>query len=186
MIPFLKDPDLRTRRPLLFESFVETSDVEQQGAGTTTAPTYPRLRGGGPVAGASLLAPPKDYGGVRLGPYKYIAWPSGEKELYNINKDPNELNNIVKIPNFFPVRNYMHTLLTGGLDEAGGLQECSGRTCSESVPAIPLNRIELRRVRKQEKEEKREERREEREQREQERREKREEEQAKGKGKGGR
>ena len=44
-------------------------------------------------ATASLLAPPKDYAGIRLGPYKYIAWPSGEKELYDINKDPNELNN---------------------------------------------------------------------------------------------
>jgi hypothetical protein len=76
----------------------------------------------------------------------------------------------------------MHTLLTGGADELGGLQECSGRTCSESVPAIPLNRVELRRVRKQEKEERIQEQREEREQREQERKEKREEEKAKGKG----
>ena len=61
--------------------------------------------------------PPKDYAGIRLGPYKYIAWPTGEKELYDINKDPNELNNLVKIPNYFPIRNYLHTLLTGGVDE---------------------------------------------------------------------
>jgi N-acetylglucosamine-6-sulfatase len=175
MVPFLRDPDLRTRRPLLFESFVETSDVEQQGASSSA-------RAGGSGATASILAPPKDYGGIRLGPYKYIAWPSGEKELYNINKDPNELNNIVKTPNFFPVRNYMHTLLTGGIDELGGLQDCVGRTCREAVPKIPLNRIELRRVRKQEREQKIQERREKREQREQERKEK----EAKDKGKGGR
>ena len=53
-------------------------------------------------AHASLLAPPKDYEGIRLGPYKYIAWPTGEKELYDINKDPNELNNIVKDPELLP------------------------------------------------------------------------------------
>ena len=112
----------------------------------------PSSSGGG--ATASILAPPKDYEGIRLGPYKYIAWPSGEKELYDINKDPNELNNLVKIPNYFPIRNYLHTLLTGGVDEEGGLEDCVGRTCQEPAAKIPLNRIELRRVRKQEKEEK--------------------------------
>jgi arylsulfatase A-like enzyme len=182
MIPFLKDPTLRTRRPLLFESFVETSDVDQ-GGGAETPPAYepaagslarPRGEGG---ATASILAPPKDYEGIRLGPYKYIAWPSGEKELYDINKDPNELNNLVKIPNYFPIRNYLHTLLTGGVEEAGGLEDCVGRTCREPALKIPLNRIELRRIRKQEREEKREER---REKREQERKEKEQ------KGKGGR
>jgi arylsulfatase A-like enzyme len=183
MIPFLKDPSLRTRRPLLFESFVETSDVEQ-GAGAETPPSYDPPAGGttgtgtlarssgGGGATASILAPPKDYEGIRLGPYKYIAWPSGEKELYDINKDPNELNNLVKIPNYFPIRNYLHTLLTGGVEGSGGLEDCVGRTCREPALKIPLNRIELRRVRKQEKEEKRQERREKREQREKEREEK--------------
>jgi N-acetylglucosamine-6-sulfatase len=177
MVPFLHDPSLRTRRPLLFESFVETSDVDQ-GGGAETPPAYdpapgaparPSPEGG---ATASILAPPKDYEGIRLGPYKYIAWPSGEKELYDINKDPNELNNLAKIPNFFPVRNYLHTLLTGGIGETGGLEDCVGRTCQEPALKIPLNRIELRRVRKQEKEERRQERREKREQREKEREEK--------------
>jgi N-acetylglucosamine-6-sulfatase len=181
MVPFIHDPTLRTRRPLLFESFVETSDVDQQG-GAETQPGYEPAPNSGAAlarpgaapdeASASLLAPPKDYEGIRLGPYKYIAWPSGEKELYNINKDPNELNNLVKIPNYFPIRNYLHTLLTGGVDEEGGLEDCVGRTCSEPAAKIPLNRIELRRVRKQEREEKTQERREEREQREKERREK--------------
>ena len=32
LVPFMRDPDLRTRRPILFESFVETNDVEAQGA----------------------------------------------------------------------------------------------------------------------------------------------------------
>jgi arylsulfatase A-like enzyme len=181
MVPFLKDPSLRTRRPLLFESFVETSDVEQ-GGGAETPPAFEPApnSGGAPLARpsgeggatASILAPPKDYEGIRLGPYKYIAWPSGEKELYDINKDPNELNNLVKIPNYFPIRNYLHTLLTGGVEESGGLEDCVGRTCREPALKIPLNRVELRRVRKQEKEEKRQERREKREQREKEREEK--------------
>ena len=168
LVPFLRDPDLRTRRPLLFESFVETSDIGQQGgAEPPVVPVYQR-DAGGDGATASILAPPKDYEGIRLGPYKYIAWPSGEKELYDINKDPNELNNLVKIPNYFPIRNYLHTLLTGGIDKVGGLEDCVGRTCREAAVSVPLNRTELRRVRSQEKGQRRRERREKREQREQE------------------
>ncbi len=58
------------------------------------APTRPRT--------PRSLAPPLNYEGIRLGPYKYIAWPDGEKELYNINKDPNELNNIVRDAELLP------------------------------------------------------------------------------------
>src|SRR4029077_5467671 len=36
MVPFLRDPELRTRRPILFESFVQTSDVEANGSISTT------------------------------------------------------------------------------------------------------------------------------------------------------
>jgi N-acetylglucosamine-6-sulfatase len=190
MVPFLHDPGLRTLRPYLFESFVETSDVEQNGGGGGERPApFDPPAGGGTArpssagATASILAPPKDYEGIRLGPYKYIAWPSGEKELYDINKDPYELNNLVKKRNFYPVRNYLHTLLTGGADQTGGLEDCVGRTCSEPAARIPLNRKELLRQRKRERREKREERRKEREKREKEREEKNK---GKGKGKGNR
>ncbi len=177
MVPFFRDPTLRTRRPLLFESFVETSDVDAQG-GAEQQPAYEPATGApvaatsalarpaaGEEASASILAPPKDYEGIRLGPYKFIAWPDGEKELYDINKDPFELNNIAKDPNYFPVRNYLYTVLTGGVDEEGGLEECVGRECWEPVAKIPLTRKELLRQRQLEKQEKREERKEEREKR---------------------
>ena len=89
-------------------------------------------------ASASLLAPPKDYSGIRLGPYKYIAWPSGEKELYDINRDPYELNSLQNVPNFFPIRNFLHR-------EMLRLTECSGRSCSEATPPFPLTRREAQR-----------------------------------------
>ena len=79
LVPYMVDPELRTRRPILFESFVETNDVNAQGGvplGTARAGTS---RARGEEAGASIVAPPKDYIGIRLGPYKYIEWPNGEK-----------------------------------------------------------------------------------------------------------
>jgi hypothetical protein len=172
LVPFLHDPQLRTRRPLLFESFVETSDVEQQG-GAETSPAYEPAPGSGSTsaiassakgggAKASILAPPKDYEGIILGPYKYIAWPDGEKELYDLKRDPNELNNIAKVPNFFPIRNFLHEELVQRLED------CVGRECSEPAPKLPLTRREFQHLRKKEKAEKRQERREQKEQREQE------------------
>ncbi len=163
MVPFLRDPELRTRRPILFESFVQTNDVEANGAiassgegdgglpggdGSTDpkepeagVPSTPRGgNGGGGKAHASLLAPPLNYEGIRLGPYKYIAWPDGEKELYNINKDPYELNNIVRDPNFYPIRNFLHRQLRR-------YENCVGRECREPTPPLPLTRVEFDRLR---------------------------------------
>jgi N-acetylglucosamine-6-sulfatase len=163
LVPFLEDSELRTRRPILFESFVETNDVEAQGAissgdggakasalgGDREKAKASGQRGGNPKATASLLAPPKDYAGIRLGPFKYIAWPSGEKELYNINRDPNELNSLHLVPNFFPIRNFLHR-------EMLRLTECVGRTCREVTPKLPLTRVEAQRLKAQKRQEIRE------------------------------
>jgi arylsulfatase A-like enzyme len=149
LVPFLRDPELRTRRPILFESFVETNDVNAQGAITSSGEGDGGPSGGNGSTGArakssrahaSLLAPPKDYEGIRLGPYKYIAWPDGEKELYDINKDPNELNNLVKVPNFFPIRNFLHRQLRR-------FENCVGRECRLATPKLPLTRVEFNRLR---------------------------------------
>ena len=148
LVPYVTDTSLRTRRPILFESFVETNDVEANGAEPSKTKRV-RARDG---ATASIVAPPKDYVGIRLGPYKYIEWPSGEKELYDINRDPNELNNIVRNQNFFPIRGFLHRELTR-------LAKCTGRECRQVTPKLPLTRKEqLRLKRKKEKEQRERER----------------------------
>jgi arylsulfatase A-like enzyme len=166
LVPFMKDPELRTRRALLYESFVQTSDVEQHGgapeynpatgATASAAGSGGRAKllrpsgaaGGGPSASASIVAPPKDYEGIRLGPYKYIEWPDGEKELYDINKDPYELNNIVRDPNLFPIRAFLHAQLIR-------METCVGRHCSEAAPPFPLTREQQQKVNEERREEER-------------------------------
>jgi N-acetylglucosamine-6-sulfatase len=149
LVPFLRDPSLRTRRGILFESFVQTDDVEANGEPTAqraVKEVQPRPNSG--TAQASIVAPPKDYEGIRLGPYKYIEWPDGEKELYDITKDPNELNNIVRVPNYFPIRAFLHAQLIR-------LEECVGHTCREPAPPFPLTRKEQQKVSKERREEER-------------------------------
>jgi N-acetylglucosamine-6-sulfatase len=157
LVPYLLDPSLRTRRPLLFESFVETNDVEENGGGPPVAATSVASgeSGGGDSvnarpakATASIVAPPKDYEGIRLGPYKYIEWPDGEKELYDVTKDPYELNNEVRDANLFPIRAFLHAQLIR-------LENCVGRTCGEVSPKFPLTREQQRKVDKQRREEER-------------------------------
>jgi N-acetylglucosamine-6-sulfatase len=146
LVPFMRDPALRSRRPLLFESFVETADVEANGE-----PTAQRARPAtahSSNAHASIVAPPKDYLGIRLGPYKYIEWPSGEKEMYDITKDPYELNNIVRVRNLSPIRAFLHAQLVR-------LERCVGRACREVAPKFPLTREQQRKVDKQRREEER-------------------------------
>jgi N-acetylglucosamine-6-sulfatase len=173
LVPYMVDPSLRTRRPILFESFVETNDVEENGGGPPVAPEGVAAgdTGGGPSvnerpasataassprasashgASASIVAPPKDYEGIRLGPYKYIEWPDGEKELYDINKDPYELNNKIRDKNFAPIRAFLHAQLIR-------LEECSGRTCQEVAPKFPLTREQQRKVDKERREQERQE-----------------------------
>jgi len=144
LVPFTRDPSLRSRRPILFESFVETNDVEANGE----PPAQRARRDSGDGANASIIAPPKDYLGIRLGPYKYIEWPSGEKEMYDITKDPYELNNIVRVRNLSPIRAFLHAQLVR-------LESCVGRRCQEVAPQFPLTREEQRKVDKQRREEER-------------------------------
>jgi arylsulfatase A-like enzyme len=155
LVPFMRDPKLRTRRPILFESFVETTDVEANSAPSNPEPSGPIVPTPGPAARASgdgatasIVAPPKDYLGIRLGPYKYIEWPSGEKELYDVTKDPYELNNIVKVPNLSPIRAFLHAQLIR-------LEGCVGRRCQEVAPKFPLTREQQKKVDKQRREEER-------------------------------
>jgi N-acetylglucosamine-6-sulfatase len=151
LVPFMRDPSLRSRRPLLFESFVETNDVEANGQPGGPVEPGPaaraktRFKGG---ATASIVAPPKDYVGIRLGPYKYIEWPTREKELYDITKDPYELNNLARVPNFFPIRAFLHAELTR-------LATCKGRGCQQVAPQFPLTRKQQQKVDKQRREEER-------------------------------
>jgi N-acetylglucosamine-6-sulfatase len=170
LAPYAKEPNLRSRRPLLFESFVQTDDVEQNGgASTTEAPPVGETtaRGAGrakllrgkaraagstatnPPAHASVVAPPKNYYGIRLGPYKYIEWPDGEKELYDITKDPYELNNVVRDKNLAPVRAFLHV-------ELERLETCRARTCQEPAEKIPLTRDQQRKLKLQQEKEQRE------------------------------
>ena len=153
LFPYARDTSLRTRRPILFESFVETNDVEANGGGPPatpapepSAPPTTTLRARTSGAKTSIATPPKNYYGIRLGPYKYIEWPDGEKELYDLNKDPYELNNRIKERNLFPIRAFLHR-------ELERLETCVGKGCQEVAPPFPLTRDQQRKLQREKRKE---------------------------------
>ncbi|MBN8867153.1 MAG: sulfatase [Solirubrobacterales bacterium] len=60
--------------------------------------------------------------GVKTNRYKYVHWSFGDLELYDMKKDPNELNNIASDPAMAGVVSKLEA-------KAAALSKCKGRTC---------------------------------------------------------
>ena len=70
------------------------------------------------------------------------------EELYDVTKDPYELNNIVRVRNLAPIRAFLHAQLVR-------LESCVGRRCQEVAPKFPLTRKQQLKVDKERREEER-------------------------------
>ncbi len=117
LVRFWTDPAKKTKRPILLEGF--TGKGEE---GATL-----RLRGG---AHASIKASPRDYEGVRIGPYKFIQYRSGAKELYHLAKDRYELHSRHLDPRYREVKAWLSKLLSH-------LEHCRARSCKRQVKQDP-------------------------------------------------
>ena len=60
--------------------------------------------------------------GVKTSRYKYVHWSFGDIELYDMKKDPNELNNIASDPAMAGVVNKLEK-------KATQLSNCKGKAC---------------------------------------------------------
>ena len=130
MKPFWVDPKKRSRRAILLSSYATITrlipgdypdDPEQPGSTETTG-----RRG----AHASVRSPDQNYVGIRLGPYKYVRYESGERELYVLRDDPAELENRAADPRYRRVLNYLDVQLEA-------LRGCKGQSCRNWSPPWP-------------------------------------------------
>ena len=127
LVRFWRDPALRTRRPILLESFAKATDID--GDGDIDGARRDVGRRDRPQAGISISAPVENYLGIRLGPYKYVEYETGDRELYDLAKDPKELNNRIGNPRYRKVQARLRYLLQR-------LENCRGRECR-----IPANEL---------------------------------------------
>lgn len=122
LVPFWKDRSRRTRRPILLESFAKATDLDGDGI-----PDGRRPRRG---AGASIAAPLENYLGVRLGPYKYVEYETGDRELYNLANDPLELNSRHEDRRYDRLQRFLRIQLKR-------LEGCVGRECKFTTTPLP-------------------------------------------------
>ncbi len=109
---YWKDPDLTSRRA------IEISLLNPRGSGDQVN------------ASISAKAPALRYKAFRVGPYKYVKYAQGDIELYDLERDPRELDNVADAPEYSEVLAYMQTYLPS-------LVKCAGSECREDLPEWP-------------------------------------------------
>jgi N-acetylglucosamine-6-sulfatase len=119
LLPFAAHPSERTRRPILLETTQTTTngDLDQDNLGSGNT-----LDGGGGQI-------PR-YRGMRTSRYKYIEYGNGDRELYDLRRDPYELSNRAG-----DIR-YRRTQLELAHD-LRGLRRCRGSTCRRQIEPVP-------------------------------------------------
>jgi hypothetical protein len=81
-----------------------------------------RAKGWSPLAGGLNTS------GIRTGRYKLLQYATGESELYDLLKDPNELSSVWRDPAYADVRSQLVTLWNQ-------LKLCRGAACRAELPA---------------------------------------------------
>jgi N-acetylglucosamine-6-sulfatase len=123
LVRYWRDTSLRTRRPILLESFINATDIDGDG--------IPDRAGG---AQASIAAPVENYLGVRFGPYTYVEYETGDRELYDLSKDPHQLRSRHKNPRYDGVQAFLHRQIQR-------LEGCVGPECKFTTRPLPKPRI---------------------------------------------
>jgi N-acetylglucosamine-6-sulfatase len=106
LLPFLRSPGTITGRPLLLESYRDES---------------PEVVGPNP----RVAVPP--YHAIVRGRYKLVLFETGQGELYDLKRDPHELENVYADPAYANARVYLTA-------ELRRLRRCLGASCRAEIP----------------------------------------------------
>jgi arylsulfatase A-like enzyme len=118
LLPFARDPWHRTARAVLHEGLIG-GDTDRDGA-----------------AGAQRRTKAGTYYAIRTSRYLHVRWRGGGRELYDLERDPFELDSVQWDPRYADVRRALSDALTD-------LRRCRGAECR---PAVSLPRPLSRRA----------------------------------------
>jgi N-acetylglucosamine-6-sulfatase len=114
LLPFARDPDRRSLRPLLHET------------GGRRYVSVPDHDGGE----AGKVRRVMSYRAVRTLRWLYVEYRAGPRELYDLTADPYELRSLDEEPGYRGVRTVLHRVLER-------LATCRGAACGRAVPSLP-------------------------------------------------
>jgi N-acetylglucosamine-6-sulfatase len=76
-------------------------------------------------------APALRYRGIKIGRYKYISYNNTSAELYDLQSDPEEMDNQINNPSYKEVVDYMKAALLR-------YRNCNGQQCLVEPPTLPV------------------------------------------------
>ena len=117
LLPFARRPSRRSDRAILLETgqTADSGDLDQDGGPGVTRPTLRRI---------------PTYRAARTERFKYVEHSTGDRELYDLRRDPDELRSVHADPD------YARTL--GALRrELVRLRRCKGSACRRDARRIP-------------------------------------------------
>jgi N-acetylglucosamine-6-sulfatase len=125
LLPLLKNPSMQWGRDLL----IERGPTGAKRAGTATGEIE-----NGDDGNQGKTAAPGDqrFAGVRTPKFLYAEYANGEKELYDLAKDPDELNNVAGQPAYASMQSQLAARLAK-------LNTCAGAPCKVG-PSVSLKR----------------------------------------------
>jgi N-acetylglucosamine-6-sulfatase len=118
LLPFARHPYWRSRRAILHE---------------TGGRKYASLRDQDERGGGGVLKPVVSYRAVRTPGWLYVRWRGGDRELYDLKRDSNQMRSLHDDPRYRPTR---HVLAR----ELRRLAHCRGHACRRATPHIPRPR----------------------------------------------
>ncbi len=138
LLPYARDPDLRSTRPVLIETGPPGATSEP---GTPASAASKRVHFSKYVKNldqdhtaqiARAIVAPR-YRAIRTGRYLLVKYSDGSRELYDLTRDPLELKSKYKDSRYFPVRKFL-------LKKLKALVECQGSSCTTEIgkPPKPL------------------------------------------------
>jgi hypothetical protein len=114
LLPFAANPGLRSSRPILLEQ-------------------YTRPKGRLKLAGRARVGhhpQEPDYQAIIYDRYKFVRYADGERELYDLVRDPNEMRSLQRAPAYTKVERFMAL-------ELNLLRACDGAACRRNLALYP-------------------------------------------------
>jgi arylsulfatase A-like enzyme len=149
LLPFARDPNLKTFRPILIETGPPGA-TNEPGTPVSEASTrhvhfskyVKNLDQDHTAQIARAIVAPR-YRAIRTGRYLLVKYSDRSRELYDLKRDPLELKSRYKDSRYFPVRKYL-------LKKLKGLVLCQGAACARDVkkPPKPLAKKKKHRKKK--------------------------------------
>jgi len=126
LLSFAKDPKKRSRRPLLLEAY-----PPKAGTAATASPVAQALSSvGGPLAYAAKDPTPPNWKAIVYRHYKLDRFQGQGYELYDLKRDPDEVDSVAGNPRYRSVFAFLKRNLKK-------LVKCKGASCRRTIGKLP-------------------------------------------------